>query len=224
MATLSTAQIEQHFAFLKEAGAEVRQQFVEYAQVKQVPSGEYICWEGDACSHLALVLSGSVRVYKVGESGREITLYRIEPGESCILTASCILSQEHFPAMALVEQPVEAVLIPAYILRRWVQRYDAWRDYVFGLLSARLAAVIATVEEVAFRRVDVRLAEFLLKLTEEQPTIARTHQELASELGTAREVVSRILKDFEREQLIELGRGSITIRHKSALQQKTKLL
>jgi len=215
--------IERHFPFLLAAGPEVKQEFAAHTLVKQVPAGEYICWEGDACSHLALVLSGTVRVYKVGESGREITLYRIEPGESCILTASCILSQDHFPALALVEQPVEAVLIPALMLRRWVQRYDVWRDYIFGLLSARLAAVIATVEEVAFRRVDARLAELILTLAEAQPTLTRTHQELASELGTAREVVSRILKDFEREQLITLGRGSLTIRDRPALLARLKL-
>jgi len=223
MNNLSAGQIERYFPFLKEASADVKQQFSEYTVVKQLPVGEYICWEGDACNHLALVLSGAVRVYKVGETGREITLYRIEQGESCILTASCILSQEHFPAMALVEQPVQAVLIPSLILRRWVQRYDVWRDYVFGLLSARLAAVIATVEEVAFRRVDVRLAEFLVKQAEEQPTITRTHQEIASELGTAREVISRILKDFEREQIIALARGAITIQDRPALLEKIRM-
>jgi CRP/FNR family transcriptional regulator len=220
MTNLSADRIERYFPFLHEAGAEIRQQFLEHTVVKQIPLGEYICWEGDACTHLALVLSGSVRVYKIGETGREITLYRIEQGESCILTASCILSQEYFPAMALVEQPAQAVLIPSFILRQWVQRYDVWRDYIFGLLSARLAAVIATVEEVAFRRVDLRLAEFLVKQTDRQRTITRTHQEIASELGTAREVISRILKDFEREQIIALARGTITIQDRPALLEK----
>lgn len=212
--------LENRFPFLKNAPGEVKQQLLQHAVVKQVPAGEIICWEGDRCSQLALILSGSVRVYKVGENGREITLYRIEENESCILTASCILSQTRFPAIAVVESPVQAVLIPAPILRDWVERYEVWRDYVFGLLSRRLSTVIATVEEVAFRRVDARIAEFLASLTEKQVELRITHQEIAFELGTAREVVSRILKDFEQEKIIALSRGAITILNRPALLDK----
>ena len=96
-----------------------------------------------------------------------------------------------------------------------------WRNYVFGLLSYRLAGVIATIEEVAFRRVDVRIAEFLLKTADARGHLTITHQEIASELGTAREVVSRILKDFEREGVITLARGAVTIQNQTLL--KTKL-
>jgi CRP/FNR family transcriptional regulator len=224
MAISKPINLKQYFPFLAEAGPEVERLLIEQAVVKELPAGELICWEGDTCTHLAVVLSGSVRVYKVGESGREITLYRIEAAESCILTASCILSQVQFPAIAVVEQPVEAILIPAYILRQWVERYVGWRDYVFALLSQRLSMVIATVEEVAFRRVDVRLAELLLELSAAQPQLQLTHQALAFELGTAREVVSRILKDFEREKLIALGRGTITVLNRAALLDKKNLL
>jgi CRP/FNR family transcriptional regulator len=162
-------------------------------------------------------LSGTVRVYKIGESGREITLYRIEENDSCILTASCILSQIRFPALAVVEREVRAALIPAPVLREWIKKYDGWQRYVFGLMSKRLADVIATVEEIAFRRVDVRIAEFLAGLTKEQENITITHQEIAYELGTAREVVSRILKDFERMNVISLSRGSIKVLNRQVL-------
>jgi CRP/FNR family transcriptional regulator len=205
---------------LEPANQEIKDQFLKHVSVKQLPAGQYICWEGDVCAQLAVVLSGTVRVYKIGESGREITLYRIEENDSCILTASCILSQIRFPALAVVEREVRAALIPAPILREWIKKYDVWRVYVFELMSKRLADVIATVEEIAFRRVDVRIAEFLAELAEEQEYIAITHQEIAYELGTAREVVSRILKDFERANIISLSRGAIIVQNKQVLLER----
>lgn len=223
MAELTTVDIENHFSFLKSTDREVKEHFLKYVSVKQFPVGQIICWEGDVCAQLAIVLSGVVRVYKVGESGREITLYRIEANDSCILTASCILSQIRFPALAVVEREVRAALIPALILREWINKYEVWQTYIFELMSKRLADVIATIEEIAFRRVDVRIAEFLAGLAGEQEDIAITHQQIAYELGTAREVVSRILKDFERENLISLTRGSITVRNKQALLEKINL-
>ena len=203
--------LDAHIPVLANASPALRADFDRYAQVHHIPAGAPIAWEGDACDQLAIVLAGTVRVYKVGESGREITLYRIEETESCVLTASCILSRTQFPALAVAETDVEAVLIPAYVLRDWVARYEPWRDYVFDMMSQRLADVIATVEEVAFRRMDARIAEFLAELGENGATIPITHQEIASELGTAREVVSRILKDLERGGLIALSRGAVTL-------------
>lgn len=223
MSNLTAADIEQSFPFLLgPKSQEVKKEFLAHVMVKQFPAGLFVCREGDVCPQLAVVLSGSVRVYKVGESGREITLYRIEKGESCILTASCILSQTQFPALAVVEKDVRVALIPASILRAWVNKYDPWRVYFFNLMSSRLADVIATVEEIAFRRVDVRIAELLAGLAKERVPLAMTHQEIADELGTAREVVSRILKDFERAGFISLSRGTIVLEDKQALLGKAK--
>jgi CRP/FNR family transcriptional regulator len=221
MSELTSIDIERGFSFLLDpASQEIKDQFLKHVSIKQLPAGQYICWEGDVCAQLAVVLSGTVRVYKIGESGREITLYRIEENDSCILTASCILSQIRFPALAVVEREVRAALIPAPILREWIKKYDVWRVYIFELMSKRLADVITTVEEIAFRRVDVRIAEFLAELAEEQEYIAITHQEIAYELGTAREVVSRILKDFERANIISLSRGAIIVQNKQVLLER----
>lgn len=207
------------FSMLDEA---VHAQFRQRIGVANIPAGQHVCWEGDICAQLAVVLSGSVRVYKVGENGREITLYRIGQHDSCILTASCILSQTRFPALAVVETDVQVVLIPAACLREWVAQHEVWRTYVFNLLSQRLTDVITTLNEVAFQRVDVRIAVFLLKLTQQQSQVTITHQELASELGTAREVVSRILKDFEREGLLAQTRGNIVVQDRTALQNRAQ--
>jgi CRP/FNR family transcriptional regulator len=162
---------------------------------------------------MPLVLSGTVRVFKTGESGREITLYRLEAGEGCILTAACILNRLHFPAHAVTESSVNAFAIPADTFRDWVHHFDIWRDYVFQLLGRRLDTIIAVVEEVAFRRLDVRLVEYLTQAVARSgdKCIRKTHEALAAELGSSREVISRLLKDFERAGLVVLARGSVTI-------------
>jgi CRP/FNR family transcriptional regulator len=160
---------------------------------------------------IALLISGVVRVYKIGESGREITLYRFGLGESCILTANAILKQIDFPAIASVEQEAEAVMIPAQVFREWVRRYDVWRDFVFDLLTQRLASVIMIVDEVAFRRMDVRIAALLLGRSQAQNPVRITHQEIAAELGSSREVISRLLEDFSEQGLIRSGRGEVEI-------------
>jgi CRP/FNR family transcriptional regulator len=209
------------FNFLRNAGSDVKQEVTAHASIAQIPRGSFIFIEGDECKNIALILSGVVRVYKPAESGREITLYRLGRGESCVLTASCIFSRSHFPAVAVVEEDIEAAVIPSIVFRRWINRFEVWRNYVFDLLSKRLTEVISTVEEVAFRRMDMRIAEFILKLSEtNKDVVSITHHDIAMELGTSREVVSRILKHFEYENLIELKRGTIVVRNYDGLTEK----
>jgi CRP/FNR family transcriptional regulator len=193
------------------AGPEFRSQFAHYASLVDLPQGSTICWEGDACEQLSIVASGVVRVYKVGESGREITLYRLERGQSCILTASCILSHVRFPALAIAETDVQAIVVPSFVVRSWMQRFPEWQEYVFSLMAERVSDIIATVEEVAFRRMDTRIARYLLESTDGEEAVAITHQEIAYDLGTAREVVSRVLKEFERDGLVSLSRGEVAV-------------
>jgi CRP/FNR family transcriptional regulator len=157
----------------------------------------------------------------VGETGHEITLYRFGNGESCILTANAILSQKNFPAIATVEKEAEAVMIPADAFRDWVKRYDLWRGFVFDLLSNRLSSVMAIVEEVAFRRMDARLATFLLERSRRADSIYITHQEIAAELGTSREVISRILEDFSAGGMISASRGVIRVLDRETLQARS---
>lgn len=214
------------FPFLKNADEKLREQMQKHVSIVNIAKGSCIFLEGDECKHFALVLSGTVRVYKLGESGREITLYRLHQGDSCILTASCILSKNRFPAVAAAEQDVGSAVVPAHIFREWIDRYDVWRNYVFNLLAASLSSVMATLEEVAFRRMDVRIAEYIMRLAKNSDNgIKITHQDIAMELGTSREVVSRILKHFEYEKLITLKRGAITLNdvdkfRKKAAQEK----
>ena len=197
--------------FLCRADGQLRREFMAAAYLARIPAGHDVFVEGDQAEAIALLLSGVVRVYKIGENGREITLYRFGNGESCILTANVILSRQTFPAIATVERDAEAVMIPAGAFRQWIGRYDLWRDFIFGLLSQRLASVIATVDEVAFRRMDVRVAAFLLARSQDGGQVHITHQQIAAELGSSREVISRLLESLEDGGLIRRSRGVIEV-------------
>lgn len=207
--------------FLGDPAAEVTRAFVSQATLIRLPLAATVFEEGDVCSAFAILTQGQVRVFKIGETGREITLYRFARGESCILTASCILSERQFPAIASVEAQVEAFVVAHTTFQLWVDSFPPWRDYVFQLLSRRLASVMAIIDEVAFRRMDVRIAEFLVRQSvHDGATLTLTHQQIAAELGSSREVVSRILADFAAHGSIQVTRGSIAILDLPGLAQR----
>jgi len=197
--------------FIQRAGETLKQEIRQHAQFARISAGQDVFVDGDRVDGIALLLSGVVRVYKIGETGREITLYRFGLGQSCILTANAIMSHKSFPAIATVEEDAEAVIIPADVFREWVNKYDLWRGFVFDLLSERLSTVMAVVDEVVFKRMDCRVAALLLNQAKVQNPLRVTHQEIAAELGSSREVISRILEDFSREELIESGRGALEV-------------
>ena len=211
------------FPSFAKARPEVQDELFEHGSLIQIAAHQFICMEGSTCTGIPLVLEGSARIYKLSESGREITLYRVEPGDSCVLTASCIMSGVEFPAFAATETQLEAIVIPPQVLQRWVTQHTVWSEYLWGLLSSRLAEVISLVEEVAFQRVDKRTAEYLLHLASNDGKIAKTHQDIAADLGSSREVISRILKEFEHRGLISLSRGEIHIENLIALQQAASM-
>jgi CRP/FNR family transcriptional regulator len=162
-------------------------------------------------------------VYKIGETGREITLYRFGVGEGCILTASAIMNDKSFPAIATVEHDAEVIMIPSNVFRDWIHRYPIWSEFVFNLLSQRLSSVMTIVEEVAFRRMDIRVATLLLNRAENDNPIKITHQEIAAELGSSREVISRILDDFSDSGIVRLSRGAIEIVDFDLLKSRTAM-
>ncbi len=196
---------------LQQADVAFAREFQQAASFARIPAGHDVFLEGDRVESIALLISGVVRVYKIGETGREITLYRFGNGSSCILTANAILSQKTFPAVATVEQEAEAVMIPADVFRDWVKRHDLWREFIFDLLSQRLFTVMAIIDEVAFRRMDRRVASLLLSHAKKQNPLRITHQEIASELGSSREVISRLLEDFVSDGSIRAGRGTVEV-------------
>ena len=210
--------VSEALPLLRHAEAQLVREFQQTAFMAKIPAGHDVFLENDQVDSIALLISGVVRVYKIGETGREITLYRFGNGESCILTANAILSQKTFPAIAVVEKDAEAVMIPADVFRQWVAKYDPWREFVFDLLSQRLSSVMAIVEEIAFRRMDERLASLLLTRSRVQNPMRITHQELAAELGSSREVISRLLEDLSKRGFVRVGRGEIEVLDPEGLQ------
>lgn len=189
----------------------------------KVPPGQTICDIGQTCSHLALVFSGSARIYQLAETGREITLYRVGAGECCILTASCIMSRQGFPAIATTDRTIEALLVPSELVDSWMGGFEQWRRFVWTLMADRLSGVLCLLEEVAFHRVDQRIVGYLLRQTEEEAELSMTHQAIADDVGTSREVVSRILKDLEQRGLLSLSRGQLRILERQGLQRQLTL-
>lgn len=182
----------------------------------KVPGGTVLFRDGDACQGYVFVLNGSVRVQKMDSEGREIVLYRVEDGQTCMLTTSCLLGGKVYPAEGVAEEDTELALIPA-------NRFDelladsTFRKFTLGMISDRVADLMALIEDVAFGRMDARLIRRLMELDDGTHKLKLTHQQLATELGTAREVISRILKDFERRGHVVLGRGEITLTDLDAL-------
>ena len=185
-----------------------------------MPEGTAVFTEGEGCGRIGFLESGVVRVFKLAESGREITLYRIGAGESCILSMSCALSNPIHQASAVVERDARVLAVGVRDFQTLMERSHAARDYVFGQLASRLTAVMLLVEEIIFHKVDVRLARILFDHAAQHRSapLRRTHEELAVELGTAREVISRILKDFERTGAVQLSRGMLTVFNPRLLQ------
>ncbi len=175
-----------------------------------VPADVMVCQSGDACENLVIVLEGQVKVYRPAVNGKSITLYTVNENESCILTASCILNQTPFPAFAVTTSEVKALSVPPENVIAWLEHEPMWQKYMFSLLSQRMVNLIELVDAIAFEPLDVRLKAWL-KNRSDQKNIQITHQQIAEELASSREVISRLLKKFEKEGLIELGRGTIKL-------------
>ncbi|WP_432694951.1 Crp/Fnr family transcriptional regulator [Marinobacterium sp. YM272] len=198
-----------HFPALKDITTPGWQAACEQAREIQLPPGQPVFHTGDRCQQFILVLEGSVRVQKLSESGREIVLYRVESGQSCILTTACLLGNSPYQAEAFTETEVRAVAIPSRAFEQALDDSKQLRDFVFAGYGQRLTELLMLIDAISFGRLDCRLAARLLK-SDDTP-IRTTHQQLANELGSAREVISRTLKEFERRGWVKLGRGSIEV-------------
>jgi CRP/FNR family transcriptional regulator len=190
------------------------------AQIVKLEQGRFVFHAGDMCEAFLLLLDGEVRVQLTSAGGREITLYRIGRGGSCILTTSCLLSNENYPAEAIAESDVEALAIPISSFQDALEESQWFRRFVFDGFSMRLTSVIQKIEHIAFTSIDARLAAVLLEL-DRNGVQKVTHQDIAVELGTAREVVSRHLKRFESHGWVQLGRGKVTLVDRDRIQAMT---
>ncbi|MEH6625749.1 MAG: Crp/Fnr family transcriptional regulator [Motiliproteus sp.] len=196
------------------------QQILSTARLISLPANQVVFSLGDSCDNYLLIVEGTVKVLGRGVNGREIVLYRIHNTDSCVITTSCLLSHDCYPAEGITETEVKAFIIPRQQFQQALNNSPGLRDFIFQAYSERLSDLIHLVQEIAFERIDLRLARQLALLGKTQTEIHCTHQQLATELGSAREVISRQLKEFEKRGWIGLNRGNIRILQ---LQQLEKL-
>ncbi len=206
------------FPSLSSETDEAIERFKQSAHTVALKRGEPVFHVGSPCDNYLLVVQGKVSVRVMTETGRQIVLYQVARGESCVLTTSCLLSGEPYPAEGVAETEVTAVAIGKQEFLEGLNRSAGLRRFVFENLGKRFAAVIARMSEVAFGSIDRRMAKVLLQHPTTDNRISLTHQGLALEMGSAREVVSRHLKNFEAQGWVRLGRGYVEILDHSALE------
>lgn len=196
------------YPWLTEVPAARRATLLQPAALLRLPAGCGIFAERERCRGFPLLLSGSIKVVKSAPNGREMLLYRVDPGDTCIISSSCLLGHAPYTARGITESAVEMLVVDAETFDELLAGNRAFRDFVFHLFAERIAELMQLVEEVAFHRLDQRLARLLLARGDE---LRVTHQTLADELGSVREIVSRLLKGFAAQGYVVLGREQIDI-------------
>jgi CRP/FNR family transcriptional regulator len=197
----------QQYPVLLALDESTRNTALRHARVVALAQGSTVFSEAKACSGFPFVLSGTIRVFKSSSQGRELPLYRVGVGDACIVSSGCLLSHRPYNASGIVQEAAELVMMPDEDFELLLA-HRVFREYVFGLFSERLLELMQLIEEVAFKKLDQRLANLLLG---HGKVIASSHQQLADELGSVREMVSRLLKGFAEDGLVVLGREQITI-------------
>jgi len=204
---MSENSLQSLYPVLAQLPPALQQSVLSSAQTVSIPGGTVVFDEHQPCQGFPFVVSGSIRVAKATASGRELPLYRVVPGESCIITSSCLLGHVDYNARGTAEGDTTLVLLPRNLFDQLLAQV-AFRDFVFALFAERMAELMQLVEEVAFKKLDQRLAGLLLG---KGRTVHATHQQLADELGSVREIVSRLLKGFAEQGLVRLGREQVEV-------------
>ncbi|MCK5830688.1 MAG: Crp/Fnr family transcriptional regulator [Methylococcales bacterium] len=210
---------ESHFPEFSKSGESAMKSLMESAALVSIPAGQQVFASGSICENYLLLLKGSVKAQLISENGREMLLYQMTPGDSCVLTTSCLLSGDSYPAEAISEEDSSAFIISSHAFYRCLETSAFFREFVFKNFSARLSNIIGRFGEVVFAGIDNRLSKELLSANKK--TIKITHQELATKLGSAREVISRHLKQYEGQGWVSLNRGTIIISDFDALKKLT---
>ncbi len=181
------------------------------ARLVRLPTGHVLYRRGDRCNRCLLVVDGSLKVRLVSETGGEVILHRVESGEPCILTICSLMARENYLAEGVAEGPLTVMSLPAVRFRELLGMSAMFRDFIFFGFGSRIAQLLALLESVAFERIDKRLASALLSRARTSSRVEASHEDLAAELGTAREVVSRALKRFEGLGWVRLARRRIDL-------------
>ncbi|WP_039017885.1 Crp/Fnr family transcriptional regulator [Halocynthiibacter namhaensis] len=208
----------ERFMGLSQLKPALREQLTLRSKIVTLPVGAVIFGPDKTPENLLLLLEGSVRVQQLSEGGREIVLYRVNAGESCVMTTACLLAYDDYSAEGIAETKVTAAAIPRVVFEELISTSETFRRFVFTAYSRRITDLFRVIEDIAFQRMDIRLAQRLLELAKSGDVIQSTHQKMAAELGTAREVISRQLQEFQRREWVAQRRGTITLRDRDALE------
>ncbi len=203
---------------LGKSADEITCQLLDSSKIISLPKSSTVFRQGDSCSNYLIILDGKVKVFTRAENGREILLYRLLQGDSCVITTSCLFGRKNYPAESQTETDVTALAIPIAQFNNVLTSSETFRKMVFSAFSSHLSDLIVLIEEVAFGKLEVRLARHLLDQRDQNNMLASTHHNIATELGSAREVISRQLKEMELKGHIEINRGNIKINDIDALQ------
>lgn len=190
------------------------QAILNQSQEMNFPAGKILIEAGQFIKAVPLVIEGSVKILRTDEEGKELFLYYLDPGDTCALSLTCCTASKPSEIKAVVEEDATLLFIPIQIHEQWSDEYRQWKDFVAGTYQARFQELLVALDAVAFKRMDERLMRYLVtKMKQAKANELRTtHQEIAQELGTSREVVSRLLKQVEKKKWIELGRNVIYLR------------
>lgn len=207
------------FPGLSRLAPDIRDRLHAAGRAESFAPGQTIFSPAHPHQGLLFLTDGTIRVFQTSESGREIVLYRVEAGQSCVLTNACLLAHEDNAAEGVAETAVSAIALPEAAFDALMAECPPFRRFIFTAYAQRMNDLFHVIDEVAFGRIDIRLAARLLALAHGAGEIRVTHQNLATELGTAREVISRQLNDFHKRGLVEQGRGIITLKDVTALER-----
>ena len=199
----------QHFPFFEGLSNEAQTLLLNHAKAVKMPKGMELFAQGDQCKDILFLVEGSVRVYRLHESGQEITLYFLENGEQCNVNLNSAFTNTPAIGTAVCESEVEGFLLPADVVKTIYAAEAPYQQFVFSLFARRLEGMAGLIEDVRFKKLDHRLLDWLQE--QESSNIVITHEKLASHLGTSREVISRLLKEFEHNGIVNLFRGRIEV-------------
>lgn len=205
-----------HFKELDQLPAPMRRALLQGSRNLTFAAGTRLFGPGQPAEYLLLLLSGQVRVTQISDTGREVVLYRVGAGESCVLTSACMLAYDDLSTEGVAETAIDAIGIPRATFDEMMAGSPEFRGFVMRAWSRRVTDLLALIDDIAFQRIDVRLAARLVDMAEGE-TVHATHQQLATELGTAREVISRALSEFQRRGWIERSRGELRLTDPAAL-------
>ncbi|MEI4261235.1 Crp/Fnr family transcriptional regulator [Roseovarius sp. D0-M9] len=214
---IDTSAWVERFPGLSRLEPQIKELLIARSFIQEVEAGATLFGPGNSPENMLFLLEGSVRVQQVSDTGHEIVLYRIHAGESCVLTTACLLAYEDYAAEGVAETAVQAAAIPRHVFDDLVVQSKPFRDFVFAAFAKRITDLFRMIDEVAFQRLDVRLAHKLISLSDGGDDLLITHQKLSVELGTAREVISRQLQEFQRRGWIAQARGRVSIRNRAQL-------